>query len=92
MFLKVNVAICHNTARGHGVNTTPTFLFFRNREKVHQVTHPLTHIYGIGTPVLYIIQVKHADAAAVEAAIIQHLGSLGEGETPTSLEVPGQVR
>ncbi|XP_064388504.1 thioredoxin-like protein 1 [Halichondria panicea] len=37
VFLKLNVDICHNTAKRYEVSATPTFVFFKNREKLNQV-------------------------------------------------------
>ncbi len=38
VFLKVDVDVCRNTARRYEVASMPTFLFFKNAEKVHEVS------------------------------------------------------
>lgn len=45
-FLKVNVDECHNSARRYEVSSTPMFLFFKNREKVHMVSMSIAHDAG----------------------------------------------
>jgi len=38
IFLKLNVDECHNLATRYEVNSMPTFVFFRNRQKIHAVS------------------------------------------------------